>query len=159
MKIQKNDFDIATLEDEIRVDALCRELLLIFYEETVAAGTDPVVATELARSTDYFVRDFLVDRLQRNIFAETPGTVRRFAGNWYIVTTSEPSPAEVAHHLAGVRAFYRFLTGKGLISPDYLAVVEVECSLLDYYAIRIDSFWQISGDGFREWDQECPLQG
>lgn len=152
-------FAIATIDDEVRVDGLCRDLLLAFYEELQADGGDPQAATELARSADYFVRDFVVGFRQWHLFDESRSPVRSFAGNWYIVTTLEPTSAELALHLAGILAFYRFLARHGLISPPFLELIEAECNDHRFYEERIRSFWEITGDGYYEWERACPARG
>ena len=159
LNIQPADFAITTIEDEIRVDGLCRDLLMEFYEELQAEGGDPEVATELARSADYFVRDFIVGFKQWHLFDETRSPVRPFAGNWYIVNTLEPTSGELAKHLAGILAFYRFLARHNLISAGFLERVTAECSDHPFYEERIRSFWAISGDGYYEWERACSMKG
>jgi len=157
--VQKRDFAITTIEDEVRVDGLCRDLLLQFYGELQAEGGDPVVATELARSADYFVRDFVVGFKQWDLFDESRSPVRPFAGNWYIINTLEPTSGELAKHLAGILAFYRFLARHDLISAPILERVEAECGDHRFYEERIRSFWEITGDGYYEWERACPVKG
>ena len=157
-RINKRDFDQVTLEDALRVDNLCQDLLMQFYEWMLANGVDAVEATSHARGADYFLRDFVVDIKQRNIFAETAGTIRQFAGNWYIVNTLEPDIEVLFRHLEGVRRFYGFLHAHGLISDWFLKEVERECVDRDYYRQRLDSFWEISGDGFLVWERKCSLK-
>jgi hypothetical protein len=115
-------------------------------------------ATILANGADFFIRDFVVDQLGLNLFDEPPGIVRQFAGNWYIVTTVEPAAAELQDQLRGIAEFYRYLRRRGLISAGYLAAVENECADIDYYERRIESFWQISGEGYSAWERECSLK-
>jgi hypothetical protein len=158
MQINKTDFEIKSVEDEIRADSLCKELLMEFYHSLQASGLDPAQATMLANSADYFVRDFIVGCKQRNLFAETPGLVRQFAGNWYIVNTVEPAPEELAIHLAGVARFYSHLSELGLISTEFLKRINEECSDSSFYTGRIDSFWAITGDGYLEWEKGCTLR-
>lgn len=158
MQINKSDFDIVTLEDEIRVDGLCRALLMAFYETLLADGMDQAAATRLANGADHFIRDFIIGVKMMNIFTKRSGLVRQFAGNWYIVNTLEPKAEYLADSLPGVAGFYRFLAGKGLISSEYCKQVEDECADLQFYASRIESFWDIQGDGFIDWEKECPLQ-
>ena len=158
LKVDKRDYLPTTLEDELRVDKLCGDLLHSFYCESMQAGLSPEDATALAGAADYFVRDFVVSIKARSIFEERPGIVRQFAGNWYIVNTMEPVASEIEAFLAGIRAFYRFLHGHQLISLKFLQAIEAECSELDYYAGRIESFWDISGDGFFAWEKECSLK-
>ena len=158
LQICRPDFEVKTLEDEIRVDGLCRKVLKRFYLHLMEEGLSPERATELANSADYFVRDFVVGIRQHNLFDERPGIVRQFAGNWYIVSTLEPNIRELAGHLEGVGFFFRFLHAKGFVSASYLAEIERECSNVDYYGARIDSFWAISGDGYGRWERECSLK-
>ena len=159
LTIQPAGFAITTIEDEVRVDGLCRDLLMEFYGELQAEGDDPEVTTELARSADFFVRDFVVGFKQWNLFNESRSPVRPFAGNWYIVNTLDPSSGELARHLAGIRAFYRFLGSHDLISAPYLELVQKECGDHEFYEERIRSFWAISGDGYYEWERACPVKG
>lgn len=158
LKVDKRDYVPTTLEDEVRVDKLCSELLHRFYCESQEAGLTPEQATAIAGAADYFIRDFVVSIKGRSIFEERPGIVRQFAGNWYIVNTMEPLSSEIEGYLAGIREFYRFLYGHQLISLKFLQAIEAECNELDYYADRIESFWDIKGDGYGPWEQECTLK-
>ncbi|TSK08162.1 MAG: hypothetical protein FPO08_02275 [Geobacter sp.] len=158
LKVDKRDYVPTTLEDEVRVDKLVSDLLHRFYEEIQQTGMPPEQATALAGAADYFTRDFVVSIKQRSIFDERAGIVRQFAGNWYIVNTMEPLISEIEGYLAGVREFYRFLYGHQLISLKFLQAIEAECSELDYYAGRIESFWDIVGDGYLTWEKECTLK-
>jgi hypothetical protein len=155
--IDPADYVIVTMEDELRVDGLCRDLLISFYEELQGEGGDPEIATELARSADYFIRDFLVGYKQWNLFDESRSPVRPFAGNWYIVNTMDPTSAELARHLAGIRAFYHYLSKNGLISATFWQKIDEECGDHPFYEERIRSFWDITGDGYYEWVRLCPL--
>ena len=158
MRIDKDAFTPVTQEDFMKVDNLCRALLLNFYEHLQTEGVSPEEATELAKGADYFVRDFVVDFKALNLFDEQTGIVRQFAGNWYIFNTLEPDIAHLDLHLRGVKAFYRFLCDHRLISAGYLQEIEKECVDLDYYEGRIESFWAIEGDGFLSWERECTLK-
>ncbi len=158
IRIDKNAFTPVSMEDFMRVDNLCRALLLNFYEHVQTEGLSPEEATELAKGADYFIRDFVVDFKALNLFDEYPGIVRQFAGNWYISNTLEPDIRQLGGHLRGIRAFYLFLHEQGLISARYLKSIEKECDDLVYYEGRIDSFWNIDGDGFFAWEAECTLK-
>lgn len=158
MKLVNSDFEITTLEDELRVDALCRELLLSFYHDRLAAGMDEHEATLLANSADYFIRDFLIGVRQLNILEPDPGIVRKFAGNWYIVNTLEPDCDELAGHLKGICEFYRFLAAHEAITADAFSVIEHDCREIPFYKQRIESFWGIQGDGYYDWEEACSLK-
>lgn len=158
LKVDKKEFVPATLEDELRVDRLCKDLLHRFYNESMESGLTPEEATALASAADYFVRDFVVSIKNRSLFDERAGIVRQFAGNWYIVNTMEPLTSEIEGYLNGIREFYRFLHGHQLISLKFLRAIEGECADLDFYSSRIDSFWDITGDGYLQWEKECSLK-
>jgi hypothetical protein len=158
MKLVNSDYEIATLEDELRVDALCRELLLAFYSDRLGAGIDEHEATLLANSADYFIRDFLIGARQLNILEPGSGVVRKFAGNWYIVNTLEPDSSELEAHLKGICEFYRFLAAHQAITAAAFREIESECQDSGYYRQRIDSFWDIKGDGYFAWEEECSLK-
>lgn len=158
MKLTKNDFEIGTLEDELRVDGLCRDLLMAFYHERIAAGMNENEATLLANSADHYLRDYLIGVRQLNLLDSDPDEVRKFAGNWYIVNTMEPVIEEIATHLNGIREFYRFLFRHEAVSAEFLESIVSNCADLDYYKSRIDCFWAISGDGYYEWESECSLK-
>lgn len=158
MKLTKSDFEIGTLEDELRVDGLCRELLMTFYHERIAAGVSEHDATLLASSADHYLRDYLIGVRQLNLLDSEPDAVRKFAGNWYIVNTLEPVIEEIATHLIGIREFYRYLSTIGAITAEFYTAIERDTSDLAYYQSRIDSFWEIKGDGYYEWESECTLK-
>jgi len=156
--INKDEFTIVTVDDEIRADGHCKVLLRQFYDSLLAGGMAPQEATRAANGADYYVRDFLVGYKHRSLFDERPGIVRQFAGNWYIVNTIEPDLEELAGHLRGICSFYRFLRDKGLIGTDFLAAMEQECGDGAFYEARIRSFWEIEGDGYLAWERECSLK-
>jgi hypothetical protein len=157
-QVKKDEFSIVTRDDYLRVDNLCKGLLLRFYEYLLEKGLPPEEATTLANGADYFVRDFLVDHKGYNLFDERPGIVKQFAGNWYIVNTIEPDIQQLSRHLQGIRAFYGWLCELRLISVGYLMFLEKECGILSYYEARIEDFWKIEGDGFLEWERKCTLK-
>lgn len=157
-RINKSDFDQETLDDALRVDRLCQDLLRRFYDAILEGGLSPEEATRLASGADYYIRDFVVDNRVRNIFDERPGLVRQFAGNWYIVSTIEPDIAQLGEYLDGILSFYRYLHGCRLISDRFLRQMEQECGDLSYYESRIESFWAIKGDGYEVWEKACSLK-
>lgn len=158
MTIDKKEFDSETLEDELRADRLGKELVEKFYLDIVAAGKSEQEASDLAKSADYYLRDFLISIKQRNLFEERGGVVRQFAGNWYITSTLEPQIGELARYLEGIEAFYRYLHERKLISDIFFKRIEKECADLSFYEERIESFWNIAGDGYSEWEKSCSLK-
>jgi hypothetical protein len=158
LQIDKDKFIPGTMEDDLRVDLHCKHLLQHFYNRLLADGLSPEEATALANGADYFLRDFVIDIKGLNLFGEKTGIVRQFAGNWYIVNTVEPDIRQLTGHLRGIKAFYRYLRDRELISTGYLENIERECDDTSFYEQRIESFWAISGDGFLAWERECSLK-
>jgi len=157
-KISRKDLEIMSDQDEIRADGLCRVILRDFHGSLLEKEIPPLEAGSLAHGADYFLRDYVVSARRENILDETPGLIRRFAATWYIISTLEPSLDELTGCLKGVRALFSFLHDKGLISSLCLSRAEQECSDLDYYGKRIESFWNITDDGYAAWEAECTLK-
>ncbi len=158
IKLDKSDFTITSDDDEIRVDGLCRDLLKEFHGRLLQKDVSPLEAGALAHGADYFIRDFVISARRRNIFQESTNFVRPFAATWYIISNLEPTVEELAGHLKGVREFYRFLLAEGLISGTFLELIEKECDDIRWYGERIESFWNISDDGYLAWERECSLK-
>lgn len=148
------DFNLRGDDDFVRVDSLCRELLLAFYHSLLSSGSPPRVATERARSADLFVRDYIVDHLMENPFMMDGVTVRRFAATWYVTSVPEPSISELATHLEGVESFARHLHDDGYLDGSRLDRIVAASRDLDYYASRIESYWELTADRYREWERE-----
>ncbi len=152
-------FDIANLQDEIRVEQLCTEFLKIFYLDMVEdQKLAPEDASALAYGADYFIREFIIPDRRENIFKLRPGRVRQFAGHWYITKTLEPNLSELGDILVGVQAFYDYCLKVNKVSAELLADIKKDCAALDYYGERIESFWAIKDDGYQAWTRQCPLE-
>ncbi len=158
LEFDKNTFDIASVEDELRVDEICRKLLKDFHQDLLRKGVSPLASGSLAQSADYYLRDYLVSARQQNLLEEKSGVVRRFAATWYIISTLEPTVEELTGHLNGIREFYRYLHSAGLLSEAFLALIEQECDDIRWYSERIASFWKIRDDGYLAWERECSLK-
>lgn len=152
------DFDFETLEEELKVDEQCQKLLQQLYAWLQRQDLTPERASELAYSADYYVRDYVLDFLRCNVLRPQPGQVRFFAGNWYITRTMEPETSVLQRHLEGIAAFYRFLREHQLIGAEELAVIEAELGPRDFYHERITRFLDLKGDGYEDWERECPLK-
>jgi len=152
-------FGIENLEDEIRVDNRCGQLLVEFLRYLVnTLDTSPDLASSMVRGADYFLREYVISFRRENIFSLRPGRVRQFGGNWYIIRNLEPNRVELNSILAGVKAFYQWAEKIGWVSPLLADQIASECSLDKYFQERIQSFWDIEGGGFQQWDRECSLK-
>jgi hypothetical protein len=156
---EHEDFDFTTLEDELRVDGLCQALLKQFYQHLQLSGRTPQQASDLAYAVDFYLRDYVLDFARQNVVSPQPGIIRRFAANWYITHTLDPEAALLERSLEGIREFYRYLNGRHFISREELAWLEQEAAHMDYYRQRIEDFLAIYGDGYVDWEAECPLNG
>ena len=155
----RGNYDTGTLEDELRVNRLCKQLLKQFHRHLLdVLQLDPLEAGEQAAGADYFLLDFMIDNQRANIFAGSAQYLRKFAGNWYIVNNLEPNSDELQVMLAGTANFYRYCAELTLINLESAEQIAATCRQIDYYQQRIEVFLDISGDGYIAWDQECPLK-
>jgi hypothetical protein len=157
IEFEGDDFDFATIEEELRVDERCQSLLTCFYLQLQNLGHPPQIASNLAYGADYYLRDYLLDFARQNVVRPKSGIVSYFAANWFITHTLAPEMSVLEQHLEAVREFYRFLHRQHYISADELAFIEEEAARTDYYHQRIERFLAIVGDGFFAWDAECPI--
>jgi hypothetical protein len=157
--LDKAEYDVRCLDDEIRVDRQCVNLLRHLYHDLTAhGGKSPQDAGELCHGADYFLREFIVGDRRQNLFTIAALRVRQFAGHWYIIRTPEPNLKELRGILEGTMEFYRFLTRQGLVSRSFAEEIADQCQEFEYYQQRIDDFWAIVDDGFDTWRQACPLE-
>lgn len=155
---QKN-YSIESLDDEIRVDQICKSLLKQYHQYLLKnKGVSPLESGSMASGADYYLRDFMIDKQRTNIFQISPELIYSFAGNWYIVNTLEPNMAELESILTGIDNFYSFCADKEIIDPTVAEEITRACSRHDYYQQRIESFNNLSGDGFTAWNDACPTQ-
>ena len=113
-------------------------------------------ASELAFSADLYLRDYLIDFGRQNIVRPQPGIVTKFAGSWFITHTLDPEFITLERHLTALSELYRFMHRQHLISADELSFLLEEAAKPEYYRQRIDTFLNLTGDGFAAWDAECP---
>jgi len=150
---------IETFDDELRVDNLCKELLQQYHQHLLNNNDiSPIQAGSHASGADYFLRDFMIDNRRTNIIDISPELIHSFAGNWYIINTLEPNMEELGNILHGIDFFYRFCAEKKMVDPSLTEQIHQACSRIEYYQERIESFHEISGDGYMVWNSSCPLK-
>lgn len=151
-------FDFNNLDEELVVDKQCRGLLHQFYIWLLKQqGKDAAQASELTYCVDYYLRDYLMDTLCRNIVRLIPGLIRCFGGTWYIIRNMEPDYEQLLLHLEGITAWYRFLHQLELISIQELAVAESETAEAKWFKERIDNFNNLESNGYEYWEKQCSL--
>ena len=155
----KRSFSIVSLQDEIKVDKLCYNLLRHFHQYLInMQKLQPEQAGELCHGADFFLREFVIGDRHQNLFNIDPDLVHQFAGHWYIIRTPDPNLNELSMILKGTSAFYEFLTAQGLFNHQTQQEIARQGDKMDYFQQRIDDFWAIEGDGFEEWRRACPLE-
>lgn len=156
IEFEHDDFDFDTIDEELLVDGRCQQVLKHFYLSLQQRGMSAEQASELAFSADLYLRDYLIDFGRQNIARPNPGIVTKFAGSWFITHTLDPEFAALERHLTALSELYRFMQRQHLISTDELAFLLEEAGELEFYRQRIDSFLNLSGEGFVAWDAGCP---
>ena len=153
------NYTFETLDDEIRVDNLCKILLKQYHQYLLEIkGISPLKAGANASGADYFLRDFMIDNRRTNIITISPELIHSFAGNWYIINSLEPNMAELENILIGIDNFYSFCVEKKMLARATAETIHQAGSRIDYYRERITSFNEISGAGFIAWNNICPLK-
>jgi hypothetical protein len=156
IEFEQDDFEFDTIDEELLVDGRCQQILKQFYLFLQQQGMAAEQASELAFSADLYLRDYLIDFGRQNIVRPQPGIVTKFAGSWFITHTLDPEFVTLECHLTALSELYRFMHRQHLISADELSFLLKEAGELEFFRRRIDSFLNISGDGFVVWDAECP---
>jgi len=152
--LQRDNYAISSLDDEVRADSLCKILLKEFHRHLLEErGLAPLDAGSLAAGADYFLRDFMISNQQANIFSTSATSIRRFAGYWYIISNLEPNMVELSSLLSGTAAFFHFCVGRELMQHQQVAQIATACQDLPSYQLRIESFNAITGDGYSAWEQ------
>ena len=156
--LNKSDYNVESLDDEIRVDSLCVDLLRHLYQELVQKkGVQPEQAGERCHGADYFLREFVIPERHKNLFEVEAIDLRQFAGHWYIIRTPEPNLTELGKILAGTAELYNYLASQKMVSQETTDAITTQSEALDYFQKRIDAFWAIEGEGYDTWRDACPL--
>ncbi|MDD2308278.1 MAG: hypothetical protein PHH91_01715 [Desulfuromonadaceae bacterium] len=156
IEFEHDDFDFDTIDEELLVDERCQQILKLFYLSLQVEGMAAAQASELAFSADLYLRDYLIDFGRQNIARPQPGIITIFAASWFITHTLDPELVMLERHLTAITALYRYLHSKHLISAEELSFLAKEAGQLEFYRQRIDSFLTLTGEGFAEWDVQCP---
>jgi len=156
IEFEHDDFEFETIDEELLVDGRCQQILKQFYLFLQQRGMSAEQASELAFSADLYLRDYLIDFGRQNIVRPQPGILSKFAASWFITHTLDPEMDLLGRHLTAIAELYRFMQRQHLISAAELAFLLHEGGELEYYRQRIDSFLNLTGDGFAAWDAECP---
>ncbi len=154
----KSNFQIVDLDSEIRADRFCSALLKHFHQFLLGTlNLEPLEAGSQAAGADYFLREFMIGKRRDNIFNASAEQVLQFAGNWYIISNLEPNMEELSVMLRGTASFYRYCAEHNLSTPENSEQIKQTCNKIDYFQERIETFHNISGDGYSAWDKACPL--
>lgn len=155
----RENYTVGSLDDELRINRLCKLLLKDFHQYLLQVrDLDPLDAGSQAAGADYFLLDFMIDHQRMNIFDGSEIQLKKFAANWYIISNLEPNIDELRVMLAGTANFYRYLAELNLARPETAELIAAASRQIDYYQQRIESFLDISGDGYSAWERECPLK-
>ncbi|MDD2366372.1 MAG: hypothetical protein PHN84_09420 [Desulfuromonadaceae bacterium] len=152
---EQDDFEFETIDEELLVDERCQQILKRFYLFLQQQGLAPAEASELAFAADLYLRDYLIDFGRQNIVRPEPGIITKFAGSWFITHTLDPEFNMLERHLTAVTELYKYLHIQHLISAEELSFLVKEAGEHEFYRQRIDSFLNLTGEGFAAWDAEC----
>ena len=155
IEFEHDDFEFDTIDEELLVDERCQQILKQFYLFLQQQGLAAEQASELAFSADLYLRDYLIDFGRQNIVRPKPEIVTTFAGSWFITHTLDPDVILLERHLTAISELYRYMHRQHLISAEELSFLLKEAGQLEFYRQRINSFMNLTGDGFVDWDAGC----
>lgn len=158
IEFEHDDFEFDAIEEELVVDERCQQILKKFYFYLQNQGMTAENASEYAFSADLYLRDYLIDFGRQNIVRPQPGIITVFGGSWFITHTLDPEFDMLVKHLTAIVELYKYLQSQHFISKEELALLTDEANQHDYFRQRIDSFMNLTGDGFATWDAECPAK-
>jgi len=157
--ISAQNYNIDSLDSEIRADRYCTRLLKHFHlwllEERRYEALD---AGKLAAGADYFLREFMIGARRQNIFSAGEEQLRQFGGNWYIISNLEPNSAELEPMLLGTALFYAYGSEQNLFNTKKAAAIEATAGETSFFSERIEGFHRLEDDGYTAWDQACALR-
>ena len=155
----RENYNVGSLEDELRINQLCKQLLREFHQHLLhKLKLEPLDAGSPAAGADYFLLDFMIDNQRANIFDGSESDLKKFAANWYIISNLEPNIDELQVMLKGTANFYRYCATLQLVPTKTAEQIDAASQQVAYYQQRIDSFLDITGDGYITWNRECPLK-
>ncbi len=153
------NYNIDSLETEIRADRYCTQLLKYFHRWLLdKQQREALEAGRLAAGADYFLREFLIGARRQNIFSATAEQLRQFGGNWYIISNLEPNSAELEPMLLGSALFYNYCAEQNLFSTEDAKAIDSIAQQNTFFSDRIEGFHQLEEDGYSAWDQACSLK-
>ncbi|MBI5444835.1 MAG: hypothetical protein HY900_26935 [Deltaproteobacteria bacterium] len=154
MKWKREDFRLRGPDDFVRLDGLCLELVKEFFatlQEPSHGSRLPEAASALAHAADRYVRDFLVDFMERDPGDPAERLVRQYVGNWYIVQTLEPSHEEIETILEALDLFYAFLASLGLLEAAEASSFRKALSDHAFFHRRLEEFWDLTPERISAW--------
>lgn len=148
------DEKLKTFSDFFAMDTEAMNLAGDFFtwmKSPEGAGLGQEEASPLAHDADRYLRDFLVDIMEKRPDASDAATVSSYLGNWYVVNTLEPSHEEIDRIVRALKLLHRFLAEKGTISTT--AGMAVLAALKDpaFFHARLEEFWALKPDGIAAW--------
>jgi hypothetical protein len=123
-----------------------------FYEYLKRKGLKEESAGKQTEMVAYFIMDYLFVYDCANSILEVSGvTIRKFLGNWYIRKDWGPKISIIKDYLRAISNFYKFLNEKGFISKEKLGDIKEVCKDIDWFEMRIRTYFMAEGDELSEW--------
>lgn len=80
--------------------------------------------------------------------------VRTYLGNWYIRKFWNPSMKGIKSSLKAISDFYTFLRSLNFIDKEELQDIKLACKDLDWFEMRLKTYFEADGEDFRDWIDE-----
>jgi len=152
--MEKGRYALQHLNDFMRLDAECAVLLKEFcsWLQTPEGGnSSPLEAGKLAHAADRYLRNFVVDIKETGPSDDNPALARQYLSNWLILNALAPSAEELEAAAASVKALYKYLCGKNIISESSLSGIIEEIPDAAYLSERLSQFEELRPENAVLW--------
>ena len=125
-----------------------------YLQET--KGLKEATAAQKTNMAAHFVMNFLFvycDGMDSILFVDGD-VIRTFLGNWYIRKSFSPRVKEMNGFLKAIVDFYTFIHKEGFMSKGSLQEIKETCKDKEWFAQRLKSYFESSGDEFEDWIME-----
>lgn len=127
-----------------------------FYKYLKNKGLNEDTASRRTNQMTFFIMNyfFIYEDNIENILLINDDTIRTFLGNWYIRKIMNPRMSEIKSFLRAISDFFTFVQKEDFISKEELQEMKQVCKDIEWFEMRLKTYFEVQGDDFYEWIQE-----
>jgi hypothetical protein len=126
-----------------------------FHDHLKGKGLKESTCDKRANEPVFFIMDYLfVYHDETSMLDVDEDTIRTYLGNWYIRKFWDPSVKGIKSSLKAISDFYTFLHSLDFIDKEEVKDIKLACKDLDWFEMRLKTYFEADGENFREWLEE-----